>query len=114
MCGMLAASYIANVKGAISLLPSFIKLFHLAPVDHVEERGDVVRAAVLVVQVVGMLPDVEAQDWQVPMQEGAVLVGGAAHVQLAAFIKAHPGPAAAEARGRGLGELLAKAVETAE
>ncbi len=34
----------------------------LGPVDDVEERTDVVRATVLVVQVVGVFPDVQRED----------------------------------------------------
>jgi hypothetical protein len=35
---------------------------HFVPVHNVPERCDVIRAAVLVVQVVSMFPDVQAQD----------------------------------------------------
>src|SRR5262245_17089221 len=35
---------------------------HLVPVDGVPPGGDVVGAAVLIVEVVGVLPDVEAED----------------------------------------------------
>src|SRR5690606_17842768 len=37
----------------------------LVPVDHVVERGDVVGAAVLVLEVIGVFPDVEAEDRRV-------------------------------------------------
>ena len=40
----------------------FIELSDGVPIDHVEERRDVIGTAVLVVQVVGVLPDVDAQD----------------------------------------------------
>ena len=42
-----------------------VQLGHGVPVDHVVKRGDVVGTAILVVQVVGVLPDVDAQNRRV-------------------------------------------------
>ena len=60
--------------GACSLVP-FVALFlafllfgffeaaiDLSPVDNVPPRGQIVRAAVLVLEVIGMLPDIVAED----------------------------------------------------
>src|SRR3546814_19710412 len=75
--------------GRRSTLDRFlVPTLDLVPVDHVVERADVVRAAVLVLQVVGVLPHVQAQDRGVAradaLHERAVLVGaaqiGRAHV----------------------------------
>src|SRR3546814_7364891 len=53
----------------------------LVPVDHVVERADVVRTTVLVLQVVGVFPHVQAEDRGVAradaLHERAVLVGAA-------------------------------------
>src|SRR5690606_24619716 len=72
----------------------------LVPVDHVVERADVVRATVLVFQVVGVLPHVQAEDRGVAradaLHERAVLVGAALHRELAGLVDAQPRPAAAE------------------
>src|SRR5690606_1785433 len=96
-----AASASAGDGGLVAALD-------LVPVDHVVERGDVVRAAVLVLQVVGMLPHVQAQDRGVAradaLHERVVLVGAALDQELARGIGGQPRPAAAEAGQRGLGE----------
>src|SRR3546814_2976218 len=67
-------------------------------------------AAVLVLQVVGVLPHVQAQDRGVAradaLHERAVLVGAALDRELAGLVHAQPRPAAAEAGQRGLGEGL--------
>ena len=80
---------------------------HRVPIDDFKEGVDVIWAAVLVVEVVSVLPHVQAQDgvsttsdvWH----QGVVLVGAAAHLQLS-VVYAKPSPPRAEAgRGR-LGE----------
>ena len=50
-------------------------LGHVAPVHYVPPGGQVVGAAVLVVQVVGVLPHVEAKQYVLALRERAVLVG---------------------------------------
>ena len=45
------------------------------PVDQVEERPDVIWAAVLIVQVVGVLPDIQPKDGGATFHQWAVLVG---------------------------------------
>src|SRR4029453_13078152 len=50
-------------RGLLPLLASdalllIVPLSHLVPVDHVPPRAHVIRAAVLVLEVVGVLPDV--------------------------------------------------------
>src|SRR3954470_4474568 len=49
---------------------------NLIPVDDVPPRAHVVGPPVLVVEVVGMLPDVVAQKRGLPFHDRAVLVGG--------------------------------------
>src|SRR5262245_19587913 len=71
----------------------------LGPVHDVPPRVDVVGPAVLVLQVVGVLPDVDAEDRLLAFHQRAVLVRGALDGQLAAAFD-HPRPAAAEASGR--------------
>jgi hypothetical protein len=66
--------------------------------DHVPEGGDVVRTAVLVVEVVGVLPDIEAEDGLALdagdglAHERAVLVGGGADASflVGADVRARP------------------------
>src|SRR5688572_8972800 len=65
-------------------------LRHLSPIDHVPPRRDVVRTAVLVFQVVGVLPHVEAKKhvaWAFALHEGIVLVGRAGDRELRAILQ---------------------------
>src|SRR5690606_8199235 len=84
------------------------------PVHDVPPRLDVVGTAVLVVQVVGVLPDVEAEDRGVAVHDRRVLVGRRVALQLAAAIDDQPGPAGAEAAGGLLLEPLLELLEAAE
>src|SRR5690606_35050037 len=85
----------------------------LVPVDHVPPGLDVGRAAVLVLEVVGMLPDVQAHDRVEAVHQGAVLVRRAHDLELA-VAPYQPGPAAAEAPEGCLGELVLEGGEVTE
>src|SRR3954462_13019839 len=71
----------------------------LAPVDHIPPGPDVIRPAVLILEVVGVLPDVESQDRLLAFHERVVLVRRARDRKLAA-VRDEPGPARSEARRR--------------
>src|SRR3954449_6445337 len=87
--------------------PGRLEIFaDLRPVDHVPPRRDVLRPAVLVLEVVGVFPDVEAEDRRAPLHERAILVGRGLDAQRAAAIQCEPGPAAAEAARSRPGELV--------
>ena len=73
---------------------------HRIPVDHVPESGDVVRTTVLIVQVVGMLPHVQTQDWRVAFHVGTVLIGCGVNGQRAVSFHHEPCPTGTEARSR--------------
>src|SRR3954447_19044860 len=88
-------------------------LRHLVPVDHVPPRLEVVRALVLVLEVVGVLPDVDSDQRRLPRGDRRVLVGSARDRKPRAVVH-EPGPAAAElADARGV-HLLLELVEAAE
>src|SRR5262249_7565716 len=70
------------------------------PVDDAPPGIDVVRPLVLVLQVVGVLPHVDAEDRCVALHQRAVLVRGAVDLQGLA-VPREPGPTAAEAARRG-------------
>src|ERR1035437_8596376 len=88
-------------------------VFDFLPVDYVPPGGNVIRAAVLILQVVGVLPHVQAHHVALALHYGAVLVGGGRNLEFPAGSQ-QPRPAGAEARGRGLVELLLEALEAAE
>src|SRR4026208_2305792 len=83
------------------------------PVDDVPPCRDVVGTAVLVLQVVGVLPDVEPENRLLAVHDRVVLVGRALDRQLAAVVD-QPGPPAAEAADTCLRELLLERVESAK
>src|SRR5690242_12439575 len=78
------------------------------PVDQVsQERGDIVQAAMLVVEVVGMLPDVDGQQRPLRGGQGGSRVRGGDDLQLV-VLEHEPRPAAAELVTRSADELLAE------
>ena len=88
-----------------------VALGYGVPIDDVPEGADVIRTAVLVLQVVGMLPNVESEDGgafaiDVARHEGAVLVGCGADAEGAVGFNTEPGPTGTEAGSCGVGELL--------
>lgn len=80
-----------------------VALGHFCPIDDVEKRGNIIGAAVLVVQVVGVLPHVKAEDGGTffigHVHEGVVLVGRGGDEQLVVAVCAEPGPTGAETGG---------------
>src|SRR5262249_50199161 len=84
------------------------------PVDDVPPRIDVVGALVLVLQVIRVLPDIDAEDRRLALHVGAVLVGARLDGQLAGGIADQPGPAAAEAAQGGFLDLGLEVIEAGE
>ena len=80
---------------AISAAP-LIPLLDKVPVDPVEPVVHIVRPAVLVVQVVGVLPHVQAEQGPQAHGQGAVLVGQLHDGQPAGVLADQPGVAGAE------------------
>src|ERR1019366_3316709 len=81
--------------GGLFLERRRIALVDLGPVDDVPPGLEVLGAAVLILEVVGVLPDVVAHDRRHALRDRAVLIGGGEHLQ-AAGSEGEPGPAAAE------------------
>src|SRR5271156_6624562 len=74
----------------------FVTGVDLVPVDYVPPGGEIFRTAVVVFQVVGVLPDVVAEDGEVALGDGIVLVGSGHDVDVAAGLAGEPDPAGAE------------------
>mmetsp|Transcript_918 Transcript_918/g.1904 ORF Transcript_918/g.1904 Transcript_918/m.1904 type:complete len:210 (-) Transcript_918:257-886(-) len=97
-----------------------VVLGHFRPVDDLPPGGDVLRPAVLILEVVGMLPHVNAHDRDEPIavHERVVLVGGGHDLDGAVLSHRQPGPAGAEHPRRGGGEgsleLIERAVRRAD
>ena len=86
----------------------------LVPVHDVPPVANVFRPAILIPQVVGVLPEVEAHDGVFALHQRVVLIGGGIDLQLAGLIPGQPCPARAKASGRGGGELLLELIEASE
>lgn len=88
-------------------------LLNLGPVHHAPPRGDIFGAAVLILQIIRVLPDVQAHDRKVAFHHGAVLIGCRNNLDAFAVLD-KPGPAGAETPGGRGAELFLECVETAE
>src|SRR5436853_4798144 len=88
-------------------------LVHRVPIHDVPPRGEVVGTAILIFEVVGVFPHVDAEEGLLPFHERTILVGSALDDELAAGID-QPSPAAAEALHAGVIELRLELLEVAE
>ena len=91
----------------------FEALVDLVPVNRSPPGGEIVRPLVLVLEVVGMLPDVVGQDGVEALRQGRILVGSGDDFELAAG-QHKPAPAGTELLGRGFVEGLLEGLEVAE
>ena len=92
----------------------FHPLTHRFPVYYAPEGIDVVGAFVLIIQVVGMLPNVEAQQRGQSCAYGIASVRFFGDVQLAVLINRQPCPARTEQSDCCRVEFLLEILETAE
>src|ERR1700679_2994763 len=91
----------------------FEALVYFVPIDGSPPGGEVVGTLVLVLEVVGVLPDIVAQDGIVPLGNWTVLVRGGDDFQLSAF-KDQPSPAGTKLLSGGFIEQLFEVGEAAE
>src|SRR3954468_9217235 len=91
-----------------------VVLRDFVPVHHVPPRLDVVRTAVLVVEIIRVFPDIDAEEWCVPFHQRAVLVRCRSHLELPALVLDQPGPPAAETLRSSVREFFLERVEAAE
>src|SRR5579884_2841418 len=84
------------MEGLLAAAALVVAARNLVPVDDVPPVGEVLWAAVLILQVVGMLPDVIAHDGEEAFHQGTILVRGRSDRQLAIVIEDQPDPAGAE------------------
>src|SRR6185312_16525016 len=92
----------------------FVEFQHMIPVDQtVDERLQIFRTGVAIVDVIGMLPDIDAEDRLAAMDERVLAVRRLGNLQLAVLHR-KPGPAGAELRRAGGDEVGAELVVAAE
>jgi acetylornithine deacetylase/succinyl-diaminopimelate desuccinylase-like protein len=96
------------------LLRLRVHLRHIFPVHQVlDERLEIVRAAVAIVDVIGVLPHVAAEDRRAAVHQRAFAIGGLGDADLA-VLDGQPGPARAELRDAGLDEVFLHFIDGAE
>src|SRR5262249_35440124 len=101
------------------LFGRFVVYCDFSPVHDAPERLEVIGAAILVFEVVGMFPDIATEDrfafgaGDRFAHERVVLIGGGDDFQLA-IVYDQPGPTAAESAHTGGFELFLESVETVE
>jgi hypothetical protein len=89
-------------------------LCDFGPIHHVPPSFEIIRPAILVIEIVGVFPNIDAENRFVAVHERAVLVRRRHDFELAAFVFDKPRPTAAETTYARGGELLFKGIETTE
>src|SRR5437773_5806743 len=84
------------------------------PVHHIPPSFDVIRPAVLVVEIIGVFPNIKAKHWRVPVHKRTVLIRGRDDLELSVLVLDEPRPTAAKATRPGCREFFLKRIETAE
>src|ERR1700747_3361681 len=92
----------------------FIALVDRVPVDDIPPGGQIFGTAVVVLEVIGVLPDVVAENREQALGDGVVLVGSGDDLNVAVGFARQPDPAAAELLSAGVVEFGLKILEAAE
>src|SRR5260370_37976103 len=88
-------SRLGAAPGRSPLLPGVEPLFGFLPVDDVPPRAYVIGTAVLVLQIIRVLPHVQSDDGAAALHPGAVLGRGRRDLEAPALFQ-HPRPTARE------------------
>lgn len=97
----------------IQAAPSLESLLHHLPVDHIPDGTEVLGLAVLVLQVIGMLPSINTQQWCV-LANNRILVGICANLDLSSLVILYePCPSASLDTSEGGVELCLEGGEVA-
>src|SRR4051812_4638078 len=91
-----------------------VVLRDLSPIHHIPPGLDVIGPAILVIEIIGVFPDIDAEQRGIALHQRAILVWCRSHFELSALVLDQPGPAAAETTGAGRGEFFLETVEASE
>src|SRR5919204_5626305 len=86
----------------LARLQRFIAVIDLLPVHHVPPRRQILRAAIVVLQVVRVLPYVVAENREQSLRNRVVLVRSSNDLHAAVGLACQPDPARAELFGAGI------------
>src|SRR5258705_8471512 len=110
----LAATGRVASDGELPGLGARVTVFDLAPVDDVPPRLEIVGTPVLILQIVGVFPNVIPHEDALPVHQGRVLIGLRDQRELAALVHGDEHPARSEDAGAARIELVLQLLETAE
>src|SRR6266567_1724270 len=103
-----------ELANALFPVPRSIILRHRVPVHHVPPRFDVIRPAVLVFEIISVLPNIDAEDRRVAVHQGAILVWRRNNFELSVLILDQPRPAAAKTARTSRGKFFFEIIKAAE
>src|SRR5207249_11830889 len=92
----------------------FVILRYFVPIHHVPPGFDVIGTTVLIVQIISMFPNVDAEDRRVAIHQRAILIWRRNHFEFAALVFDQPRPAAAETSDAGSCKFLLELIEAAK
>src|SRR4051812_7680871 len=105
-------SYLAEAN--VGLSGVLVELQHVVPIDQVvDECLEIFRPGIAVVDVIGMLPDIDAEDWLGAVDQRVLAVRRLGERELAVLDR-KPGPARAELGGAGGNEIRLELVVATE
>ena len=88
-------------------------MFDFIPINHIKKCCDVLRASVLILQVISVLPHIHGEQSRLAVSKGQISVGGLGHLE-AAVVEHQPGPATTELGGAGSFEGFDELLEAAK
>ena len=80
-------------------LGGFVVCANGVPVNHAPKRLEIIRAAVLVLEIIGMLPNIAAKNRRSAFHQRCVLISRVTNTESAVGLDAQPRPTAAKLCG---------------
>src|SRR6266853_3494302 len=104
----------SGVRSAQRADPTSVIVRDRVPIHHVPPSLEVIGTTVLVFEIVGVLPHVDAQDRRVAIHQRTILVWRRNNFELSVLILDEPRPAAAEPAHAGGGKFFLEIIKAAE
>ena len=79
---------------------SAIIFFNFTPIHQIPKRINKIRATVLIVQIISMLPEVDTENWRGFFETVIILIWRGGDFKLAFFVRSKPSPARTKMRNR--------------
>src|SRR5258707_6316134 len=89
-------------------------LIDFVPIHNVPPSRQIIRTPVLIIQIVGVLPDIISHNGMMSIHDGIVLISGGSDFQFSGLAAYEPYPSAAKALHACVVELLLKFLKAAQ